>query len=162
MDVFFTLTLGIYIAISIFNPELFNLWLLGIIFVLFCIFTYIELDKEEKRQIDFINNKELFNEIEMKYLEEITKNYKVVSDKYNIYAEYYDKRNEKEYEYMEKIIEELVRKTEISELSVELLKPYEKEINLYEYQKEKLRKFFAEKVLEKELNSCRIKTKNKI
>ena len=63
MDVFFTLTLGIYIAISIFNPELFNLWLLGIIFVLFCIFTYIELDKEEKRQIDFINNKEIFNEI---------------------------------------------------------------------------------------------------
>ena len=160
--IFCALILVIYMVIFFHNPDLFNLWVLGAIFVLFCIFSIIYIDIEEKEQINFINNKKLFNETEMKYLEEITKNYKVVSDKYHVYEEYYDKRNEKKYEYMEKIIEELVRKTEISELSVELLKPYEKEINLNEYQKEELRKFFAEKVLEKELNSIKTMAEEKI
>lgn len=142
-----------------------SLFLFPILFILNIISEVIEDKIEEKRvkksRTKFINNKKLFNQVEMKYLEEITKNIDNLSDKYYVYREYYDKRNEEICENMKKIIEQLVEKKEISELSVKLLKSYEKEMNLPEYKKEELRKFFAEKVLEKELNNIKIRTKKR-
>ena len=154
-----------------------SLFLFPILFILNIISEVIEDKIEEKRvkksRTKFINNKKLFNQVEMKYLEEITKNIDNLSDKYYVYREYYDKRNEEICENMKKIIEQLVEKKEISELSVKLLKSYEKEMNLPEYKKEELRKFFAEKVsekrkffaekeLEKELNNIKIRIEEKI
>ena len=146
-----------YMAISMDCQKFFNLPVFGILFILSVISIYIETEILRKVKIRFINNKELFNQVEMNYLEKITKNIDNLSDKYYVYREYYDKRNEKFCENMKEIIEQLVEKKEISELSVKLLKPYEKEINLPEYKKEELRKFFAEKVLEKELNSIKMR-----
>lgn len=106
---------------------------------------------------ELIGNKEIFDDIELKNLEKMTKNLNE-EDKIEIYEKYYKKKQEKKYQEMEKIMELLINGKEAEELCIELLYPYEKIINLTTEEKNEVRRNFVEKIkkiklkkLEKEL-----------